>query len=97
MESSIISYSKVLVIQDATANREVHVDRLLGLSRALFSKPIWNVEQLVERGTYCDMFQRELKHAISSKRRGKLSKEILLLHGNARPTLQPTYWKPSNN
>jgi hypothetical protein len=31
------------------------------------------------------MLQRELKPAIHSKRRGKLSKEILLLHDNARP------------
>jgi len=31
-----------------------------------------------------DMLQRELKRAIRSKTRGKLSKEILLLH-NARP------------
>ena len=34
---------------------------------------------------YCDMLQRELKLAIRSKRRGKLPKEILLLHDNARP------------
>ena len=38
----------------------------------------------VTSATYCDMLQRELKPAICSKRRGKLSKEILLLH-NARP------------
>jgi len=43
-----------------------------------------------ERGTtvtstvYYDVLQRELKPAIRSKRRGKLSKEILLLHDNAR-------------
>ena len=39
----------------------------------------------VTSATYCDMIQRELKPAIHSKRRGKLSKEILLLHDNARP------------
>jgi len=39
----------------------------------------------VTSATYCDMLQRELKPAIPSKRRGKLSKEILLLHDNARP------------
>jgi len=39
----------------------------------------------VTSATYCDMLQRELKPAIRSKRRGKLSKEILLLHDNARP------------
>jgi len=48
-----------------------------------------NLETCQERGTtvasatYCDMLQRELKPAIRSKRRGKLSKEILLLHDNA--------------
>jgi len=31
------------------------------------------------------MIQRELKLTIRSKRRGKVSKEILLLHDNARP------------
>jgi len=56
---------------------------------------LWNsrgpiLETYQERGTtvtsatYFDMFQRELKSAIRSKIRGKLSKEILLLH-NARP------------
>jgi len=33
----------------------------------------------------CDMLQRELKPTIHSKRRGKLSKEILLLHDNTCP------------
>jgi len=47
------------------------------------------LETYLERGTtitsttHCDMLQRELKPAIHSIR-GKLSKEILLLH-NARP------------
>ena len=39
----------------------------------------------VTSATYCDLLQRELKPAIRSKRKGKLSKEILLLHDNARP------------
>ena len=39
----------------------------------------------VTSATYCDMLQRKLRPAIRSKRRGKLSKEILLLHNNARP------------
>ena len=39
----------------------------------------------VTSATYCDMLQRELKSTIRSKRRGKLSKEILLLHDNAHP------------
>ena len=49
------------------------------------------LETYQERGTtvtsttYCDILQRELKPAIRSKITGKLSKEILLLHDNARP------------
>ena len=49
------------------------------------------LENYQERGTtvtsavYCDMLQRALKPAIRSKRRGKLSKEILLLHDNTCP------------
>jgi len=48
------------------------------------------LETYQERGTtvtstmYCDILQRELKPTIRSKRRGKLSKEILLLQ-NVRP------------
>ena len=82
MEASIISCSKE--IQDATVGRKVDVDRLLGLSRAY-------LEIYQERGTtvtsatYCDILQRELKPAMHSKRREKLSKETLLLHNNARP------------
>jgi len=40
---------------------------------------------IVTSATYCDILQRELKPANCSKRRGKLSKEILLLHNNACP------------
>ena len=49
------------------------------------------LESYQERGTtvtsatYCDILQGELKPAIRSKRRENLSKEILLLHHNARP------------
>ena len=39
----------------------------------------------VTSATCCDMLKRELKLVIRSKRRGKLSKEILLFHDNARP------------
>ena len=39
----------------------------------------------VTSATYYDVLQRELKPAIRSKRRGKLSKEILLSHDNAPP------------
>jgi len=44
----------------------------------------------VTSATYCDILQRELKPAIRSKRRGKLSNEILLLHDNAHPTTPHT-------
>jgi hypothetical protein len=49
------------------------------------------LETYLERGTtvtsaiYCDMLQRELKPATHSKRRGRLSEGILLLHHNAHP------------
>jgi len=39
----------------------------------------------VTSATCCDMLQRELKPAIRSKRNGKLSKEILLLHDSTLP------------
>ena len=41
-------------------------------------------ETTVTSATYFDILQGEVKPAICSKRRGKLSKEILL-HDNARP------------
>jgi hypothetical protein len=42
-------------------------------------------ETTVTNATYFDMFQEGLKPAIRSKRRGRLSEGVLLLHGNARP------------
>ena len=61
------------------------------------------LETYQERGAtvtsamYCDILQRELKPAICSKRRGKLSKEILLSHDNAHPhtleTLKQQKWE----
>jgi histone-lysine N-methyltransferase SETMAR len=62
------------------------------------------LETCLERGTtitsatYCDMLQGGLKPAICSKRRGRLSEGVLLLHDNARPhTVAHTLWKPSGN
>jgi transposase len=51
------------------------------------------------------MLQREVKPTIRSKRRGKLSKEILLLHDNAHPhtaahtleTLKQLKWEAMEN
>jgi hypothetical protein len=49
------------------------------------------LETYLERGTtvtsaaYCDMLQGGLKPTIHSKRRGRLSESILLLHNNACP------------
>jgi hypothetical protein len=42
-------------------------------------------ETTVTSATYYDMLQRGLKPAICSKRRGRLSDGILLLHGDACP------------
>jgi hypothetical protein len=39
----------------------------------------------VTRAAYCDMLKRGLKSATCSKRRGRLSDGVLLLHDNARP------------
>jgi len=41
--------------------------------------------QTVTSAQYSDMLVNELKPAIRSKRRGLLSKRVLLLHDNARP------------
>ena len=41
--------------------------------------------QTVTSARYSDMLVNELKSAIRSKRRGLLSKRVLLLHANARP------------
>ena len=82
MEASIISCSKEINTQPS--------------ARKLMLTVFWDsqgpiLETYQERGTivtsatYCDMLQRELKPAIRSKIRGKLSKEVLLLHDNARP------------
>jgi len=82
MEASIISCSKE--IQDATVGRKVDVDRLLGLSRA-YSR---NLSGTWNNCYKCNVLwhaSEKLRPAIRSKRRGKLSKEILLLHDNARP------------
>jgi hypothetical protein len=49
------------------------------------------LEHYLERGTtvtsvkYCDMLINELRPAICTKRRGRLSHGVDLLHDNARP------------
>ena len=35
--------------------------------------------------SYCNMLRNELRPAIRLKRRGRLTQDVLLLHGNARP------------
>ena len=57
---------------------------MLGLSWA-YSRKLSGMWDDYHKCPYCDILQGELKPAICSKRRGKLSKEILLLHDNARP------------
>ena len=41
--------------------------------------------QTVNSANYCALLQNELKPAICKKRRGMLSKKVLLHHDNARP------------
>ena len=49
------------------------------------------LEHYMEKGVtvtsvnYCNMLRNELRPAIRSKRRGRLTKGVLLLHNNARP------------
>jgi len=57
---------------------------MLGLSWA-YSRKLSGMWDDYHKCPYCDILQGELKPAICSKRRGKLSKEILLLRDNARP------------
>jgi len=80
MEASIISCSRE--IQD-----ELSAGKLMLTVFWDSQGPILETYQecgtTVTSAMYCDMLQRELKPAIRSKRRGKLSKEILLLHDNA--------------
>ena len=82
MEASIISCSKE--IQDATVGRKVDVDRLWD-SHGPILETYQKCGTTVTSATYCDILQRGLKPAIHSKRRGKLSKETLLLRNDARP------------
>jgi histone-lysine N-methyltransferase SETMAR len=41
--------------------------------------------ETVNSQNYCDVLRTKLKPAIRSKRRGKLRKDAILLHDNARP------------
>jgi hypothetical protein len=40
--------------------------------------------ETVTNQNYCDMLRTKMKPAISSKRRGKLRKDVILLHNNSR-------------
>jgi hypothetical protein len=72
-------------IQDSAISREVNADGVVGLSEG----PV--LENYQERGTTVtsarnsDMLRNELRLAIRTKRRGRLSKGVLFLHDNAGP------------
>jgi hypothetical protein len=69
-------------LQKNWRRKQVDVDHLLRFSRAYS----WDLRGTTfVSATYCDVLQRGLKHAVHSKRRGRLSEGILLLHDNACP------------
>ena len=82
MEASIIFSSKILKTQPSAGKLMLAV---FWVSQGPILESYQERGTTVTSATYCDMLQRKVKPAIRSKRRGKLSKEILLLHKNARP------------
>jgi hypothetical protein len=84
MEASAISCCKD--IQDTNIGRQVNVEHFLGFSRAYFLD-LPECGTAVTSATYCDMLQRGLKPAICSKRRGRPSEGILLLHDIVHPLI----------
>ena len=70
-------------------------------------KVIWDSEEpisedFLEKGSiinsarYCDLLAKRLKPAICTKRRGLLSKKVLLQHDNARPHVAKATFKTIN-
>jgi len=76
-------------IQDTGFRWESHADHILGMSMALYWCIFKKMGQTVTSARYSDMLVNELKPVIRSKRRGLLSKRVLLLHDNARPHTAP--------
>ena len=77
MEASIIFSSKILKTQPSAGKLMLAV---FWVSQGPILESYQERGTTVTSATYCDMLQRKVKPAIRSKRRGKLSKEILLLH-----------------
>ena len=59
---------------------KVFVDGVLGLLEHYMEKDV-----TVTSVNYCNVLRNELRPAIHSKRRGRLTQGVLLLHDNARP------------
>jgi len=82
MEASLLSSAEE--IQKTAFRQESHVDNLLGHA--------WTIlvhfqahGQTMNSANYFAMLRNDLKPAICKKRRGMLSKKVLLHHDNARP------------
>jgi len=88
MEASIIFSSKILKTQPSAGKLMLAV---FWVSQGPILESYQERGTTVTSATYCDMLQRKVKPAIRSKRRGKLSKEILLLHEIAPP---PPHCRP---
>jgi len=71
-------------IQDTGFRWESHADNLLDVNGPILVH-FQNKGQTVTSARYSDMLVKEMKSAIRSKRRGLLSKRVLLLHNTARP------------
>jgi histone-lysine N-methyltransferase SETMAR len=71
-------------IQDTGFRWESHPDQLWNVNGPILVR-FQEKGQTVTSARYSDMLVNELKPTIRSKRRGLLSKRVLLHHDNARP------------
>ena len=81
MEISLLSSEEE--IQKTAFRQENHVNALLGHAWTYYGA-FQAHGQTVNSANYCAMLRNELKLAICKKRRGMLSKKVLLHHDNAR-------------
>ena len=85
MEAHVISFS--LKIQVLALCWKAYVDGVLGLPRMCILEHYMEKGVTVTNVNYCNMLRNELRLTIHSKRRGRLTQGVLLLHDNARPCM----------
>ena len=68
----------------STFCRKGYANHFLGFKRAYFGG-FSGKREYNQRASYCDLLANHLKPAIRTKRRGLLSKKVLLQYDNARP------------